>query len=76
MLCQMALHHLLCSRLVTHPDKNSQALTGEVVYRPIFAVKAAQLFDKVDAFRNINTFFRLVRKRNILTGNFTYDRLF
>src|SRR3954471_14789498 len=26
MLCQMALHHLLCSRLVTHPDKNSQAL--------------------------------------------------
>src|SRR3954463_12767860 len=28
MLCQMALHHLLCSRLVTHPDKNSQALSG------------------------------------------------
>src|SRR4051812_28297728 len=27
MLCQMALHHLLCSRLVTHPDKNSQALS-------------------------------------------------
>src|SRR3954452_22268171 len=28
MLCQMALHHLLCSRLVTHPDKNSQALSA------------------------------------------------
>src|SRR3954453_17012701 len=30
MLCQMALHHLLCSRLVTHPDKNSQALSGVI----------------------------------------------
>ena len=29
-LCQMTLHHLLCSRLVTHPDKNSQALRPRV----------------------------------------------
>src|SRR4051812_652425 len=35
MLCQMALHHLLCSRLVTHPDKNSQALSRQCLDRRI-----------------------------------------
>src|SRR3954453_16759374 len=34
MLWQMALHHLLCSRLVTHPATNSQALSRRQAAAP------------------------------------------